>query len=132
MFRKLALEFGVLALFSTVLFAQSSLSPTLTIESIASGELTGHRPESAQWSPDGTKITFVERNENERAELWAVDPATGQKSVLVSATKLSSLAPPAAKINDEREREWRERYGVQDYHWSPDSKYLLFDSNGQF
>lgn len=131
MFRKLALEFAVLALFSTVLIAQSS-SATLTIEAIASGELTGRAPESVQWSPDGTKITFVLRNDDGRAELWAVDAATGQKSVLVSATKLSSLAPAKGKINDEREREWRERYGVQAYHWSPDSKYLLFDSNGQF
>jgi dipeptidyl-peptidase 4 len=131
MLRKLALEFAVLALLSSFIFAQSSSSPTLTIEAIASGELTGRVPESVQWSPDGTKITFVLRDESDHAELWAVDAATGQKSVLVSATKLASLVP-AAKISDEREREWRERYGVQDYHWSPDSKDLLFDSHGQF
>ena len=132
MLRKLTLEFAVLGLFSSLLLVAQNASPTLNIESIASGELTGHVPESVQWSPDGTKITFVLRDENEHAELWAVEAATGNKSVLVSSTKLSSLASKTGKINDEREREWRERYGVQDYHWSPDSKYLLFDSNGQF
>jgi dipeptidyl-peptidase-4 len=118
-------------------FAQESTTPapaapSLTIEAIASGSLTGQLPESMQWSPDGTKFSFVQRNETSgNGELWALDPLSGKKALLLGESKLASLAPPASKISDERQREWRGRYGVASYHWSPDSKYLLFDSNGQ-
>jgi dipeptidyl-peptidase 4 len=125
----------ILLLFSTqFLFAQEAVPPsqTLTIEAIASGSLTGELPGSMQWSPDGTKFSFVQRNEaTDNGELWVLDPLSGQKSILLGESKLASLAPPPSKISDERQREWRGRYGVADYHWSPDSKYLLFDSNGQ-
>lgn len=105
----------------------------LTIESIFSeGGITGRPPEAVQWSPDGTKLSFVERDDSgEHGQLWYVDAATGEKKVLVSEGKLSALAPDATKIRDEREKERVTRYNVAAYVWSPDSKYLLFDSNGQ-
>jgi dipeptidyl-peptidase-4 len=118
-------------------FAQSSAGndskKPLTIESIFSeGGLTGRAPEAAQWSPDGKKLSFVQRDDaGEHGELWYVDAATGEKKVLVSAAKLASLAPDANKIKDERERERVTRYHVAAYRWSPDSRYLLFDSQGQ-
>src|SRR6202140_3098526 len=105
----------------------------LTIEKIfAEGGVTGRAPETIKWSPDGTKVSFVQRdNEGERGELWYVDAATGEKKVLVSEVKMSQLAPPVSKIHDEREKERVTRYPVAAYSWSPDSKHLLFDSQGQ-
>ena len=105
----------------------------LTIESIfAEGGLTGRAPETIKWSPDGSKVSFVQRDDaGEHGELWYVDAATGQKKVLVTEAKLSSLAPDASKIKDEREKERRMRYHVAAYLWAPDSKHLLFDSQGQ-
>ena len=105
----------------------------LTIEAIfADGGITGRAPEAVQWSPDGKKLTFVKRDDSgEHGELWYVDTATGEKKVLVSEAKLASLAPDATKIKDEREKERVLRYHVAAYVWSPDSKSLLFDSNGQ-
>jgi dipeptidyl-peptidase-4 len=105
----------------------------LTIEGIFDdGGITGRAPEAVQWSPDGKKLTFVKRDDSgEHGELWYVDPATGEKKVLVSEAKLASLAPDATKIKDEREKERVLRYHVAAYVWSPDSKYLLFDSNGR-
>jgi len=129
MLRRCALMF---VLFPALALAQQSQEPQLTIDTIASGQLTGAGPESLTWSPDGTKITYVQRDEEGRAQLWSVDATTGQRSVLVSESKLSSLAPPEAKAGTERQREWRRRYHVAAYRWSPDSKYLLFDSGGQF
>src|SRR6202008_4657246 len=41
------------------------------------------------------------------------------------------LAPDANKIKDEREKERVTRYNVAAYLWSPDSRHLLFDSQGQ-
>ena len=113
--------------------APSSPKEPLTIESIFSeGGITGRAPEAVQWSPDGKKLTFVMRDDTgEHGQLWYVDTASGEKKVLVSEAKLASLAPDATKIKDEREKERVTRYNVAAYMWSPDSKYLLFDSSGQ-
>ena len=111
----------------------STAAKKLTIEQIfAEGGVTGRAPETIKWSPDGTKVSFVQRDQaGEHGELWYVDVTTGQKQVLVSETKLSQLAPPASRIQDEREKERVTRYHVAAYTWSPDSKHLLFDSQGQ-
>lgn len=113
--------------------AQIAASKRLTIEQIfADGGVTGRAPETIKWSPDGTKVSFVQRDDTgEHGELWYVDATTGEKKVLVSEAKLSQLAPPTSKIHDEREKERVTRYHVAAYSWSPDSKHLLFDSQGQ-
>ena len=116
------------------LWAQSSapLKP-LTIEAIyAPGGLGGRAPETLEWSPDGAKLTFVQRDDQgDHGELWYVDAATAEKKVLVSAAKLASLAPDYNKVKDEREKERLTRYHVAAYLWAPDSKHLIFDSQGQ-
>jgi dipeptidyl-peptidase-4 len=121
-------------LFTLALFAQTAAPPKeLTIEAIfAEGGLTGRPPETIKWSPDGTKVSFVQRDDSgDHGELWYVDIATGEKKVLVSEVKLAQLSPPLSKIKDEREKERVTRYHVAAYIWSPDSKHLLFDSQGQ-
>ncbi len=129
-----AVAFIFLSGLLTPLWAQSSppVKP-LTIEAMfAPGGLTGRGPETMEWSPDGTKLTFVQRNDaGEQGELWYVDAATGEKKVLVSAAKLASLAPDVNKVKDEREKERLTRYHVAAYLWAPDSKHLIFDSQGQ-
>jgi dipeptidyl-peptidase-4 len=105
----------------------------LTIEQIFTpGAISGRGPESMTWSPDGTKLSYVQRDEKgEQGELWYVDAATGEKKVLVSAAKLATLAPDANKVKNEREKERLTRYRVAAYLWAPDSKHLIFDSQGQ-
>jgi dipeptidyl-peptidase 4 len=129
----LALIFGLFILLPA-LFGQTPAPPKqLTIEAIfAEGGLTGRAPETIKWSPDGAKVSFVQRDDSgEHGELWYVDTATGEKKVLVSEIKLAQLSPPLSKIKDEREKERVTRYHVAAYIWSPDSKHLLFDSQGQ-
>jgi len=113
--------------------AQTAPTKPLTIEAIYQpGGLGGRGPEFAEWSPDGTKLSFVQRDENgEKGELWYVDVATGEKKVLVSAAKLASLAPDVNRVKNEREKERLTRYHVAAYLWAPDSKHLIFDSQGQ-
>ena len=113
--------------------AQTAPTKPLTIESLFQpGGLGGRGPETTEWSPDGTKLTFVERDEKgEKGELWYVDATTGEKKVLVSAEKLASLDPDVNKVKNEREKERLTRYHVAAYLWAPDSKHLMFDSQGQ-
>jgi dipeptidyl-peptidase 4 len=116
-------------------FSRGQAAPTqpLTIDAIYQpGGLGGRGPENDEWSPDGTKLSFVQRDEaSETAELWYVDATTGEKKVLVSANKLASLAPDVNKVKNEREKERLTRYHVAEYLWAPDSKHLLFNAQGQ-
>lgn len=105
----------------------------LTIEEMNKpGGILGRGPENVQWSPDGTKVSFVQRNDSgDQGELYYVDVATGKSAVLVASGKLATLAPPASAIKDERKKEAAQRYSIAAYQWAPDSKHLLFDSMGQ-
>jgi dipeptidyl-peptidase 4 len=113
--------------------AQTAPTKPLTIEELFQpGGLGGRGPENVEWSPDGSKLSFVQRDDTgEKGELWYVDAATGEKKVLVSAEKLASLAPDVNKVKNEREKERLTRYHVAAYVWAPDSKHLIFDSHGQ-
>jgi dipeptidyl-peptidase-4 len=113
--------------------AQSAPGKPLTIEAIfADGSITGRPPEAIQWTPDHQKVSFIQRDDaGEHGELWTVEAATGQKILLVSESKLATLAPPLEKIKDEREIERITRYHVDPYRWAPDSKHLLFVPQGQ-
>jgi dipeptidyl-peptidase-4 len=113
--------------------AQNPATKPLTIESLFQpGGLGGRGPETTEWSPDGTKLSFVQRDpKGEKGELWYIDTATGEKKVLVSAAKLATLDPDVNKVKNEREKERLTRYHVAAYLWAPDSKHLIFDSQGQ-
>lgn len=113
--------------------AQSAPMTPLAIEQVFTpGAITGREPETMEWSPDGTKLSYVQRDvKGEQGELWYVDAATGEKKVLVSSAKLASLAPDVNNVKNEREKERLTRYHVAAYLWAPDSKHLIFDSQGQ-
>ena len=133
----------ILCLFSSLfVFAQTATTPStqeaqgtneLTIESMfKEGGILGRGPESIKWSPDGLKVSFVQRDDSgDRGALYFVDVTTGKSAVLVASEKLSLLAPSTSAIKDERKKEAAQRYRIAAYHWSPDSKHLLFDSQGQ-
>ena len=125
------------ALFLTAQSDSTNAAPQgqkeLTIEDLFQpGGILGRGPENVQWSPDGTKVSFVQRDDTgQHGELYYVDVATGKSAVLVASGKLALLAPPSSSIKDERKKEAAQRYSIAAYHWAPDSKHLLFDSMGQ-
>ena len=131
--RILSLGFAGCLVASAIAQSAGNKKP-LTIESIfAPGGITGREPESVQWSPDGSRLTFIQRDDDgEHGQMWSVDAATGQKTVLINESKSALLAPPTDNLKDEREIERITRYHVEPYHWAPDSKHLLFDNHGQF
>ncbi|MGA3053946.1 MAG: DPP IV N-terminal domain-containing protein [Candidatus Korobacteraceae bacterium] len=128
---------------TSFLVAQSSPSPAsqespakkeLTVEEMFQpGGILGRGPEDVKWSPDGSKVSFVQRDDSgQHGALYYVDvTTTGKPAVLVASEKLASLAPPTSAIKDERKKEAAQRYSIGAYHWSPDSRKLLFDSMGQ-
>jgi len=120
-------------LFTALAFTQTPPKKLLTIEAmVAPGGITGRGPETIAWSPDGTRLSFVQRDDSgEHAELWSVDATTGEKKLLLNEAKLSSLLSSPDKIKNEREKERILRYRVAGYHWAPDSQHLLFGSLGQ-
>lgn len=112
--------------------AQTAPTKPLTIEALYEhGGLAGRGPENIEWTPDGTKVSFVQRDDKGRAELWYMDTTTGEKKALVNAEKMSTLSPDVNDVKNERERERLTRYHVAAYVWAPDSKHILFDSHGQ-
>ena len=128
--------------FSSVVFASFLLIPftlaqspqkLLTIETaFAEGGITGRAPESIQWSPDNTTLSFIQRDDSgEHGELWTLSVTTGQENLLVNQDRLAKLSPPLSRLKDDRERERITRYHVEPYLWAPDSKHLLFNSLGQ-
>ena len=106
---------------------------TLRLEEIFSHHgLIGPQPSQLQWSPDGRRLTYLLETAGGGRDLWAVDPVSGEKSLLVRGEALGKLAPaPEEATDDERERERRKRYAVPSYSWAPDSKSILFTSAGR-
>jgi dipeptidyl-peptidase-4 len=123
-FAGLLLAVNLLAGTYTAAQSNAAGKKPLTIEAIfAEGGLTGRAPETIKWSPDGSKVSFVQRDDpGEHGELWYVEAATGEKKILVSEAKLALLSPPLSRVQNERERERLTRYHVASYVWAPDSK----------
>ncbi|HEX4032757.1 MAG TPA: alpha/beta fold hydrolase [Terracidiphilus sp.] len=102
--------------------AQAAPRP-LTVDAIyGHGSLIGNPPSQMLWSPDGRHLSYLDGG-----ELVDLDPGTGKPHVLVSREKLSSLMTHGGS---ERDRDHRQRYGMAGYQWAPDSRHLLFDSDG--
>lgn len=97
----------------------------LTVEKIyAHGPLIGRVPKDLVWSPDGRHVTYMDGG-----ELIDLDPGTGKPHVLISRAKMAPLT--GAPAGSEQDKDHRERYGEASYTWAPDSRHLLFDSNGR-
>ncbi len=117
----------------TTMAQQAPAKKQYTVEAIfAAPPSSGRPPAGLQWSPDGTKLAYIQHGDDgEQDSLAYFDPATGKSAQLVAAGKLAALVPSTSKLKNDRQRENRARYGVADYQWSPDSRSLLFDALGQ-
>jgi len=96
----------------------------LTVEKIfGHGPLAGTPPSGVVWSPDAQHLTYIDDG-----ELIAIEPGLGKPHILVGHSKLATLRAKS-ELNEE-DQDHRQRYGMPSYLWAPDSKHLLFDSNG--
>ena len=114
--------FAAVLLLVSAMPAQQKAKP-LTVEGIfAHGAVMGTPPSGLAWSPDGQHLTYLDGG-----ELIDLDPGLEKPHILVSRAKLATLT--GGKVS-EQDRDHRERYGMASYIWAPDSKHLMFDSNG--
>jgi dipeptidyl-peptidase-4 len=114
--------FVALLFIAPAMLAQEN-AKALTVEGIFShGGVMSTPPSGIAWSPDGQHLTYLDGG-----ELIDLDPALKKPHVLVSRAKIAALA--GGKVS-EQDRDHRERYGMANYIWAPDSKHLLFDSSG--
>ncbi len=103
----------------------------ITVEEMfGPGAMDMRAPQFLQWSPDGGKLSYAQHGSDGEA-IYSYDPETGKSTVLIPADKLDAMAPPPPAKGDDRARDNRQRYRVAAYHWAPDSRSILFDSEGQ-
>jgi len=100
----------------------------LTVERIfRAPSLSGHLNPGLAWAPDGKRLSYVETigtGKDARRELWVVDPASGQRSVLVPADKWdAALTNPAASNT---QATGLGRHAPPLYQWTPSGEAILF------
>lgn len=101
----------------------------LTIERmVASPSLSGSSPRSLQFSPDGSRVTFLRPKEEDRTvlDLWAMDVADGRTYRLVDS---QVLVPDEGEMS-EAEIQFRERArisstGIVTYQWDESGQAIL-------
>jgi dipeptidyl-peptidase 4 len=118
----------LLLLASTLIAAPASAKPrpskSLTVERIYSGpSLSGHLTPGIEWSPDGKFISYLQRD-GSSVEMWTMDPAKGERKLLVKASVLEEVMQPrkASAIQSTG----LGRVQAENYIWSPTGDALLF------
>jgi len=103
-------------------------SGELTVDRIfRAPSLSGHLNPGLTWTPDGKRLSYVETigtGKVARRELWVVDPATGQRSVLVPADKWDAALTNAAAANTQATG--LGRHAPPLYQWAPSGEAILF------
>lgn len=118
------------------LIALQSAEPAegLTLERLyASPGINGPSARAMQFSPDGSRITFLQPKEDDQnvLDLWAIDVAGGEPYRLVDSR---ALVPEERELS-EAERQLRERAritgsGIVSYTWDARGEALLFPLDG--
>jgi dipeptidyl-peptidase-4 len=101
----------------------------LTVERIyGEPSLSGHLYTGLAWSPDGKRISFFKESAGERAgsgkrEIWTMDAATGNATLLVAADKLATVLPAPGGAT---QATGLGRRAAPPYQWAPEGAALLF------
>jgi dipeptidyl-peptidase-4 len=101
----------------------------LTIDRIyGQPSLSGRLTRGIAWSPDGKRITFLDTKgmgKEARTELWVLEAASGERSLLISSDKLETIfpAPPARQS----QATGAGRRAPSQYQWAPNGEALLFE-----
>jgi len=111
-----------------------SSAKQLTIDRIySSPSLNGQTPKSLKFSPDGTRVTYLQGKADDlhRYDLWEYNLASKENKLLVDSQSLFS--GPESLSDEEKARRERQRIygvGIMEYQFSKDGSALLFPLNG--
>lgn len=128
-----AVRRGVLSLLAAVLCAAPALGQkALTVERIwGQPSLSGQLTQGLQWSSDGKLLSYLQRSGEGRemkTDVWAMNPESGERRLLVDSEKLAKLMPP---ITDAQTTgSGMGRATLSRYFWAPDSSALMFIAGG--
>lgn len=106
----------------------------LTIERIySSPSLNGQTPKSLKFSPDGSRVTYLQGKTEDlnRYDLWEYNLASKENKLLVDSQALFSGTETLS--DEEKARRERQRiygFGIMEYQFSNDGSALLFPLNG--
>ncbi len=109
--------------------AQAAGGKALTVERIWSQPgLSGRLLRGLAWSPDSKRLGYFQTagmGKSATTELWVMDAATGEKSLLLSSEKLSSVLPQEA--SQPTQATGLGRRAPASYQWAPNGDALLFE-----
>ncbi|MFQ6370817.1 DPP IV N-terminal domain-containing protein [Shewanella sp. YIC-542] len=125
----LSMAFGSTAAAQTL---TGGTEPLIVERLHASPDLAGSSPRQLTLSPDGRLATFLvgRKDDLHFYDLWQMDVASGEVSLLLDASKLSQ----GALSDEEKARRERQRIfgqGIMEYVWADDGKALLIPSAGK-
>ncbi|NQZ08758.1 MAG: S9 family peptidase [Algicola sp.] len=130
----------ILSVWTVLLAIQlTQFSSTLAAESLSverlhsSPSLSGKSPRRVSFSPDGTRVTYLQGkvDDHRRYDLWEYHIKDKTKRMLVDSARL--FAGKEVLSDEEKARRERMRVsgsGIISYKWSDDGKALLFPING--
>ena len=119
---------GFSAMLNVPSAAAQSGTQQLTVDRVFSPPYLGGRTtQGIEWAPDGKRFSFVERKgsgPDAALELWTMDAASGERTVLVNAETLKLVTQPekAKAIQGTG----LARVQADNYQWAPDGNSLLF------
>jgi dipeptidyl-peptidase 4 len=90
--------------------------------------LNGRLMRGIAWSPDGKRFTFLDTKgsgKDAKTELWSMDAATGERSLLISSDKLETILP--APPSQQSQATGAGRRPPSQYQWAPNGNALLFE-----
>jgi dipeptidyl-peptidase 4 len=101
----------------------------LTVDRIyGQPSLGGRLTRGIAWCPDGKRLSYLDAKgvgRDAKTELWSIDAATGERSLLISSDKLESIFPAVA--SKPSQATGAGRHAPSQYQWSPNQDALLFE-----
>ena len=101
----------------------------LTVKRIfAEPSLNGHWTHGIVWAPDSKRLSYLETKGSGKVaetELWAIELATGERSLLLAAEKLKNVLH--VPFGTQSSANGRQQHAPLQYQWAPGSDALLLE-----